>query len=237
MPERLLVGSDANRARLASILKCKKSARAVEVLCNPLNPSVGSATATMVTASEGAPRYDFLINDGGESAYAFSAFLHQPRLDQEEVHYTIRLQTVDKTVAGGETFCSKLVCSADGKRYTFNDDPSNFHSWPRELGAAVISGNNFSVLLPRVQSDGSAAQFRVLSAQGGIISRFFAGQAREHLMMLSGHWAPNEGEEVALIHLNMDSEQRGDVLFRAREEADELTVKFTQPLSPFQVGS
>ncbi|KAL1521537.1 hypothetical protein AB1Y20_021196 [Prymnesium parvum] len=229
-----LSGSDpTSRAQLASALKCK-SARAVELLCNPLNPAVGVATATMLTAREGAPRYDFRIKRGGDALYAFSAFAHQERGAGEETHYTIRLQTMDETVVGGETFCSKLVCSADGKRYTFNDDPSNFHSWPRELGAAIISGDNFCVLLPRVQSNGAAAQFRVVTPQDSIITRFFAGKAREHLMMLSGPWAPKMGEDVALVHLNTDSQQRGEVLFRAREHGEELLVDFSSPLSAFQ---
>ena len=119
-------------------------------------------------------------------------------------------------MAGGETFCSKLACSPDCTRYTFNDDPSNFYSYPRELGAVIISGDNLCTLLPRVQPSGASAQFRVLTPMDGIINRFFAGQAREHLMMLSGPWAPKGGEEVALVYLNMDTQQRGDVVFRAR---------------------
>ena len=38
-----------------------------------------------------------------------------------------------------------------GTRYTFCDDPSNFYSWPRELGAVVVSAENLVVLLPRVR--------------------------------------------------------------------------------------
>ena len=63
--------------RLTSMLQFKPTARAVELLCNPVKPDVGTVTATMVTARVGAPRYDFCISLGaGEVAYAFSAFLH-----------------------------------------------------------------------------------------------------------------------------------------------------------------
>ena len=54
-------------------------------------------------------------------------------------------------------------------------------------------------------------------------------------MMLSGPWAPKGGEEVALVYLNMDTQQRGDVVFRAREQGEELLVEFSAPLSAFQV--
>ncbi|KAL3906738.1 MAG: hypothetical protein SGPRY_010438 [Prymnesium sp.] len=212
----------------------RPAARAEEVLCNPLSPAAGTVTACMLTAREGKPRYDFCIENERGSHYACSAFLHEAK-GEEGARYTIRLGQVDQTVVGGETFCSSLDCSVDNKRYTFNDDPSNFHSYPRELGAAIVSGNHFCVLLPRVDADGAAAQFRVLKPEESIVTRFFAGQAREHLMMLSGPWAPTEGEEIALVHLNTDSQQRGDVVFRARGHGDQILVDFVSPISAFQV--
>uniref|UniRef100_A0A7S3AX89 Tubby C-terminal domain-containing protein n=1 Tax=Haptolina ericina TaxID=156174 RepID=A0A7S3AX89_9EUKA len=223
--------------RLTSMLQFKPTARAVELLCNPVKPDVGTVTATMVTARVGAPRYDFCISLGaGELAYAFSAFLHPEGMGSKETHYTIRLQQFDETTPAGETFCSKLVCSDDGSRYTFCDDPSNFYSWPRELGAAIITNDNMAVLIPRVQPSGASAQFRVLSPLDSIITRFFAGQAREHLMMLSGPWAPKNGDEVALVHLKdeADSQLANDVVFRAHENGETLQVNFSAPLSPFQ---
>lgn len=170
---------------------------------------------TVETARSGPPRYDMHIQlpqgDADERReYALSAFRHQDRAEDGGpsadggCHYNVRLQPQDGAVApGGETFCGKLLCSADGTRYTFCDDPSNFYSWPRELGAVVVSAENLVVLLPRVHPSGAAAQFRVLKQEDGIIARFFAGQARQHLSLLSGPWATKRsGGEVRAAGLH-----------------------------------
>ena len=188
--------------------------------------------------------------DGAEARreYALSAFRHKGRAEDGGpsadggCHYNVRLQPQDGAVApGGETFCGKLLCSADGTRYTFCDDPSNFYSWPRELGAVVVSEENLVVLLPRVHPSGAAAQFRVLKQEDSIIARFFAGQARQHLSLLSGPWATKRsGGEVQLALLSKASSsgrgdnQRDDVVFRAREVQGTLTISFCHPLSAYQ---
>lgn len=205
---------------------------------------------TVETARSGPPRYDMHIQlqGGARREYALSAFRHQDRAEDGGpsadggCHYNVRLQPRDGAVApGGETFCGKLLCSADGTRYTFCDDPSNFYSWPRELGAVVVSAENLVVLLPRVHPSGAAAQFRVLKQEDGIIARFFAGQARQHLSLLSGPWATKRsGGEVQLVLLSRGSSsgggdhQRGEVVFRAREVQGTLTISFRHPLSAYQ---
>ena len=224
--------SDAAASSFARMLKCKLTSRNVELLCNPLNPRLGSCSAKMVTARTGAPRYDFSLAMGWMPSTC-ARILHQAVAPDEDTFYTIRLQPVDETVAGGETFCSKLVCSADGARYTFNDDPANYHYRGSELGAALIAGDDLVILLPRVQRDGSSAQFRVLTEQDSMISRFFSGLAREHMTMLTGPWAPSHGEEVMLAYRDMETHEQGDVL-RAHEHDDELRVDFAAPLSVFQ---
>ena len=211
---------------------------------------------TVETARSGPPRYDMHIQlpqGGSDSAdarreYALSAFRHKGRAEDGGpsadggCHYNVRLQPQDGAVApGGETFCGKLLCSADGTRYTFCDDPSNFYSWPRELGAVVVSEENLVVLLPRVHPSGAAAQFRVLKQEDSIIARFFAGQARQHLSLLSGPWATKRsGGEVQLALLSKASSsgrgdnQRDEVVFRAREVQGTLTISFCHPLSAYQ---
>ena len=95
----------------------------------------------------------------------------------------------------------------------------------------VVSGENLCVLLPRVHPNGAAAQFRVLREEDGIIARFFANTAREHLMLLSGPWATKRsGGEVQLVHLNGPE----DVVFRAKELHGALAIQFRHPLSAYQ---
>jgi hypothetical protein len=230
---------------MARELGLDPSAQPVEMLLNPLKATVGQIGGTVETARSGPPRYDMHIQmrSRGEEkrVYSLSAFRHQDRRQDAgpssgSCHYNVRLQAHDGPVtAGGETFCGKLNCSADGTRYTFCDDPSNFYSWPRELGAVVVSGENLVALLPRVHPSGAAAQFRVLREDDGIIARFFAGQARQHLSLLSGPWATKRsGGEVQLVLLNTDTSQRDDVVFRARESQGTLTISFRHPLSAYQ---
>ena len=218
--------------------------RRVELLCNPLK--VG---ATLVGSFERSPsstawpRYDLMLQSQqpveGKSAhtrtaadmlYACSGFRHSTK---DGCHYNIRFRPHELVVAG-ETFCGRVECSPDGTRCRFCDDPSNFYSFPRELGAVTIADDQMCVLLPRVRADGSAAQFRVLRAEDGIIARWFAGHAREHLMLLSGAWATKRGGEVALRYLNPEQELEDDVVFRAKESAGALSISFRHPLSPFQ---
>ena len=84
--------------------------------------------------------------------------------------YTWRLLR-GRTAEGCHTPPSRAVAlsvtAPAGTRYTFCDDPSNFYSWPRELGAVVVSGENLVALLPRVHPSGAAAQFRVLREDDG----------------------------------------------------------------------
>ena len=104
----------------------------------------------------------------------------------------------------------------------------------------MVSAENLVVLLPRVHPSGAAAQFRVLKQEDGIIARFFAGQARQHLSLLSGPWATKRsGGEVQLVLLSSASSgggdnQRDEVVFRAREVQGTLTISFRHPLSAYQ---
>ena len=187
------------------------------------------------------PRYDLMLQSqpvvdsksthAQAAIYACSGFRHSTK---DDCHYNIRFRKHELVVAG-ETFCGRVECSPDGTRCRFCDDPSNFYSFPRELGAVTIADDQMCVLLPRVRADGSAAQFRVLRPEDGIIARWFAGHAREHLMLLSGAWATKRGGEVVLRYLNSEEELEDDaVVFRAKESAGALSISFRHPLSPFQ---
>ena len=216
--------------------------RRVELLCNPLKVGttlVGSFERS--PSSTAWPRYDLMLQSqpvvdsksthAQAAIYACSGFRHSTK---DDCHYNIRFRKHELVVAG-ETFCGRVECSPDGTRCRFCDDPSNFYSFPRELGAVTIADDQMCVLLPRVRADGSAAQFRVLRPEDGIIARWFAGHAREHLMLLSGAWATKRGGEVVLRYLNSEEELEDDaVVFRAKESACALSISFRHPLSPFQ---
>ena len=80
--------------------------------------------------------------------YACSGFRHSTK---DGCHYNIRFRPHELVVAG-ETFCGRVECSPDGTRCRFCDDPSNFYSFPRELGAVTIADDQMCVLLPRVRA-------------------------------------------------------------------------------------
>ena len=188
--------SDERKVDLAELLRAPQpdDAATVELLLNPTPDSAGAVTAMMETARAGPPRYDCFISTGVAPAFAFSAFRH--RNAEGGFQYDVRLTPTESSRVGTNSFCAQLKCSADCTRYTLCDDPSNFYSYPRELGAVFVGGaglgNRISVLVPRVLPSGAAAQFRVLRPEDGIISRFLAGQAREHIMTLSGLWTSKE---------------------------------------------
>jgi len=198
------------------------------------------------------PRYDFSImlpqargriQEKVSQAYAFSAFLHEAS-GSEPAHYTVRLRTSDTQFAGGDSFCGRVICSEDGSKYTFCDDPVNYYSWPRELGAIIFEGDMLYVILPRVGIGGAAAQFRVLQPSDSILSKFMSGQAQEHLLVLSGPWAP--ADEVVQLHPHdrqlyshptrlIDDPVAGNAAsFRAQAVSEHLQVMFGSPISAFQ---
>jgi len=216
-------------------------ATAVEMLVNPCLPLAGCVRAVMETARDGPPRYDLFISMSTSPAFAFSAFRY--RVDDGGFEYRVRMSPRERSLRlGADTFCASLKCSADCTRYTLCDDPSNFYSYPRELGAVFIGGggrsNRVSVILPRVLPSGAAAQFRVLRPEDGIIARFLAGQAREHTCTLSGVWSSKEGGSVELALPASDgegSEAEPVVVFRARQSSTALSIQYSHPLSAYQV--
>jgi hypothetical protein len=211
----------------------------VEMLVNPTLPRAGSVSATMETARSGPPRYDLFISTPGSSAFAFSAFRH--RTSDGGFEYRVRMLPTETSQPG--VFCAHLKCSADCTRYTLCDDPSQFYSYPRELGAVCIGdgsgrGNKISVLLPRVLQSGAAAQFRVLRPEeDGIIGRFLAGRAREHICALSGVWSTKGGGSVELslpAGEGSGGEAENVVAFRAVQSNESLLVQYSHPLSAYQ---
>jgi len=231
--------SEERKVDLAELLRAPQpdDAATVELLLNPTPDSAGAVTAMMETARAGPPRYDCFISTGVAPAFAFSAFRH--RNAEGGFQYDVRLTPTESSRVGTNSFCAQLKCSADCTRYTLCDDPSNFYSYPRELGAVFVGGaglgNRISVLVPRVLPSGAAAQFRVLRPEDGIISRFLAGQAREHIMTLSGMWTSKEGGtvELTLGGEGTAASQRRTV-FRATQSSSTLSLQYSSPLSCFQ---
>mmetsp|Transcript_7856 Transcript_7856/g.24520 ORF Transcript_7856/g.24520 Transcript_7856/m.24520 type:complete len:320 (-) Transcript_7856:553-1512(-) len=228
----------STRVDLARALALAESATPVEMLVNPTLPTAGSVHAVMETATTGPPRYDFTIATASSSAFAFSAFRH--RTHDGGYEYRVRMTPTEAAQIGA--FCAQLKCSADCTRYTLCDDPSNFYSYPRELGAVCIGGtggkgSKISVLMPRVLSSGAAAQFRVLRPdEDGIIARFLAGRAREHICALSGTCSTKNGGCVELSLPSADGEGAGEhvVVFRAVQANTALSVQYSHPLSAYQ---
>ena len=211
------------------------SARSVELLLNPTSKLVGTVTATVETATHGPPRYDLLLHVPGLT-YAFSAFRHAaPGPAPTDTSYTIRLSPTDGADPSApqltDAFAGSLRCSVDDTQYSFCDDPSNFYSYPRELGALIVVGERFSVLLPRVDDSGAAAQFRVLRDSDSIIPRFFTGKVRQHLLLISGQWS--EGGCIEFVDIDSADASR-DVLFRVRESGGTLLLQYRHPVSAFQ---
>lgn len=211
----------------------------VEMLVNPTLPRAGSVSATVETARSGPPRYDLFISTPGSSAFAFSAFRH--RSSDGGFKYRVRMSPTETSQPGA--FCAHLKCSSDCTRYTLCDDPSQFYSYPRELGAVCIrggvgKGNTISVLLPRVLQSGAAAQFRVMRPEeDGIIGRFLAGRAHEHICALFGEWSTKGGGCVELALPASEGavgEAEDVIVFRAVQCNSSLSVQYSHPLSAYQ---
>jgi hypothetical protein len=212
----------------------------VQMLVNPTLPRAGSVSARMETARSGPPRYDLFISTPGSPAFAFSAF--RRRTGDGGFEYGVRMSPTETAQPGA--FCAHLRCSADCTRYTLCDDPSQLCSYPRELGAVCIgggcgTGNKICVLLPRVLQSGAAAHFRVnRPEEDGIIGRFLAGRAREHICALSGVWSTKSGGCVELSLPAGDGDGGGEaedvIVFRAVQCNSSLSLQYSHPLSAYQ---
>jgi len=125
------------------------------------------------------------------------------------------------------------------------DDYINYYGFPRELGfirAKRLQQDDWpgdrliEVIIPRVSSDGCAAQFRVNAVPGqSMLSMYKQKRAREHMFVLRGRVSMHDSRAfVELRH----RDERGNLLvaFQARrvKSKGSWRVGFTHPLSAFQ---
>ena len=128
------------------------------------------------------------------------------------------------------------------------DDYINYYGFPRELGfirrkQLQAAGGDclLEVIIPRVSSGGSAAQFRVNAVPGqSMLSMYKAKRAREHMFVLRGRLTFLDNRAlVELRHREADGELT--VVFQARRARakdgganNAWRVGFCHPLSAFQ---
>ena len=128
------------------------------------------------------------------------------------------------------------------------DDYINYYGFPRELGfirTKLLAETNeagayIEVIIPRVASDGAAAQFRVGAVPGhSMLTMYKARRAREHMFVLRGRLSVLENRAMVELR-HRDERGRLTVVLQAsrtrsgRADAHPWRVGFAHPLSAFQ---
>ena len=171
------------------------------------------------------------------------------RSDGGQTHYDVRWRD------GALKFTGKLEVLPQPARgaaklveLAMYDDYINYYGFPRELGfirrkQLQAAGGDclLEVIIPRVSSGGSAAQFRVNAVPGqSMLSMYKAKRAREHMFVLRGRLTFLDNRAlVELRHREADGELT--VVFQARRVRakdgganNAWRVGFCHPLSAFQ---
>ena len=227
---------DASQAGASQV--SAQSARRAPPL--PLVPTrAGDAAAPLALVVSAAPierrRRERLFvsaaSDGGQTHY-------DVRWRDGALKFTGKLEVLPQPARGA----AKLV------ELAMYDDYINYYGFPRELGfirrkQLQAAGGDclLEVIIPRVSSGGSAAQFRVNAVPGqSMLSMYKAKRAREHMFVLRGRLTFLDNRAlVELRHREADGELT--VVFQARRVRakdgganNAWRVGFCHPLSAFQ---
>jgi len=169
----------------------------------------------------------------------------QRRTEEGNVHFDIRWRD------GPLRFTGKLeLLSAKSQEVlelAMYDDYINYYGFPRELGfirvkRLVMSKGEvdslIEVIIPRITTDGSAAQFRVNAVPGQtMLTMFKQKKARDHMFVLRGRLSLMDSR--AMVELRQKDEKGNlPVVLQARRMKSSggtaWRIGFTHPLSAFQ---
>ena len=84
---------------------------------------------------------------------------------------------------------ARLLCDVrpgGTSQFVMSDDPRNEYGVPRELGAVLIRGAQLRVIIPRVHSDRTVAQFPVSDPADSLLARYQQGEDLAHMSILDG---------------------------------------------------
>ena len=128
------------------------------------------------------------------------------------------------------------------------DDYINYYGFPRELGFIRTkqltepgeTGAFLELIIPRVSTDGAAAQFRVNALPGqSMLSMYKQRKAREHMFVLRGRLSVLDNRAVVELR-HRDERGRLNVVLQATRtrsgngDTHPWRVGFAHPLSAFQ---
>ena len=131
---------------------------------------------------------------------------------------------------------AQLLCSVrpgGTSQFVMCDDPRNEYGVPRELGAVLIRGGQLRVIIPRVHSDRTVAQFPVHEPEDSLLARYQQGEDLAHMSVLDG----TLDGPVGLTLKSLDS---GLLVLQVRREAHEpdastaYAIQYRAPLSAYQ---
>ena len=131
---------------------------------------------------------------------------------------------------------ARLLCDVrpgGTSQFVMSDDPRNEYGVPRELGAVLIRGAQLRVIIPRVHSDRTVAQFPVSDPADSLLARYQQGEDLAHMSILDG----SLDGPVGVTLKNIES---GLLVLQVRREADEkdgstaYAIQYRAPLSAYQ---
>jgi hypothetical protein len=131
---------------------------------------------------------------------------------------------------------ARLLCDVrpgDTSQFVMSDDPRNEYGVPRELGAVLIRGAQLRVIIPRVHSDRTVAQFPVSDPADSLLARYQQGEDLAHMCILDG----SLDGPVGVTLKNIES---GLLVLQVRREADgpdastAYAIQYRAPLSAYQ---
>ena len=131
---------------------------------------------------------------------------------------------------------ARLLCDVrpgGTSQFVMSDDPRNEYGVPRELGAVLIRGAQLRVIIPRVHSDRTVAQFPVSDPADSLLARYQQGEDLAHMCILDG----SLDGPVGVTLKNIES---GLLVLQVRREADEpdastaYAIQYRAPLSAYQ---
>ena len=123
------------------------------------------------------------------------------------------------------------------------DDYINYYGFPRELGFIRTkqltdigeAGALIELIIPRVSSDGAAAQFRVNAVPGQtMLSMYKSRRAREHMFVLRGRLTVMDSRAIVELRHSGKLVLQAKRQRSGRGDAQPWRVGFAHPLSAFQ---
>ena len=177
-----------------------------------------------------------VLNDNNE-AFALGAL---KRMINQNTAYELSMSENDDEV--DVHYTGKLSCNAKGNEFVMYDDLNDAigireGKARRELGLVLFGARQLGqclpieLVIPRVQRDGQAAQFRPKTLGEAMIQQYKTGKTK-HLFVLKGLAQLVPGGRV---QLKFRGGEHSAVVFEAyRSTGDRWAVRYRHPLSAFQ---